>query len=82
MLVGGPASHIRTCLRTCTHNDYDKRVLVYTRTPASGILDAIEGSSDADSDSIPNYLDLDRWTLEPNQIAALRLDMQILASKS
>ena len=41
-------------------------VLVHTRTPASGILDAIEGSSDADSDSIPNYLDLDRWTLDPN----------------
>ena len=62
MLVVGPAAHIRTC----THYNHDKRILVHTRTPASGILDAIEGSSDADSDSIPNYLDLDRWTLDPN----------------
>ena len=31
-----------------------------------GLLDSYEGTQDVDGDGLPNYLDLDRWTPDPN----------------
>ena len=55
--------NVHACVHACMHTY--TYILVHTCTYASGILDAIEGSLDADSDSIPNYLDLDRWGIDP-----------------